>query len=375
VCFFGTYARDYTVTRLLAQACAAAGIEVIECHRPLWETARYKPAAYFGPRSMARLLGQYVRQAVALARARRASGRVPVYLIGFNGQVDCLLLRFLVRRDRTPIVFAPLVTLTETLTDDRAVFRAHSAKAGLARWIDRFSLKAATQVVIDTDAHRRYLVETFGISPERVSTWHLGADPTVFSPRARVPREGPMRVLFYGSFLPLHGVRAVLEAASILRDDHRVEFVLVGDGPEREACAARVQQAQLRRVRFADWVPYPTLGEMVAEADVCLGIFGSSGKVQMVIPNKVYQAAAVGRPVITADTPAVREVFVHGENAWLCPLGDPAALAEAIRGLCDDLSMRQRLGCNAAAMMTEMFSPAAQGRRLGEIFERALGHV
>jgi glycosyltransferase involved in cell wall biosynthesis len=373
VCFFGTYNREHTVTRLLAQACRAAGIEVVECHRPLWEQTRDKLATYFGARSLLRLLCAYVRQAFVLHRARRALGAVPLYIVGFNGQLDCLLLRWLLRRQPTPIVFAPLVTLTETLVDDRGVFASHSAPARLARAVDRASLAAATRVVIDAEAHRQYLLQQFGLPPERVSTWHLGADASVFKPAPPPDDGGGVRVLFYGTFLPLHGVRTILAAAARLRDQSRIDFVLVGDGPEHAASVAFVQDAGLRQVAFRDWVAYGMLGDTIASADICLGVFGVTPKAQMVIPNKVFQAATVGRPVITADTPAVREVFVHGETAWLCPPGDAEALAHGIAALSADATLRHRLGSQAAALMAERFSVAAQGQRLAEILSLAAG--
>ena len=62
-----------------------------------------------------------------------------------------------------------------------------------------------------------------------------------------------------------------------------------------------------------------------------LGIFGASEKAQRVIPNKVFQALACGTPVVTADTPAARELLRDGESALLVPPGDPAALIDAIR--------------------------------------------
>jgi glycosyltransferase involved in cell wall biosynthesis len=372
VCFFGTYARAYTVTRLLLQACRAAGIEVVECHQPLWEKTPHKTAVYFGGRSLSRLLWQYLTQARALSRQRRAIGPVSLYLVGFNGQLDCLLLRAALHRHPAPLVFAPLVTVTETLIEDRAVFRQRSARTVLARWLDRASLHAATHVVIDAEAHRRYVIEQFAVAPQRVSTWHLGADPQVFTPTPPQRRGGPMQVLFYGSFLPLHGVRTVLDAAVRLRRDRDIEFILLGDGPERAAHVAYARAEQLENVRFLDWVPYETLGRVVAAADVCLGIFGSSAKAQMVIPNKMYQAAMVGRPVITADTPAVREVFAHGATAWMCPAADADALAGAIRTMGSRLTLRQQLGQQAAALMAEQFSPAAQAHRLADILARAM---
>jgi glycosyltransferase involved in cell wall biosynthesis len=375
VCFFGTYARQYTVTQLLADACQAADIEVVECHRPLWEKTTHKSARYFRARSIAGLLVRYVRSAVSLARARQRIGSVPLYVVGFNGQLDCLLLRLLLLRRKTPIVMAPLVTVSETLIEDRGVLRPGSLGARLAVWLDRASLSAATRVIMDTEAHRRYVIETFGIAPERVSTWHLGADTQVFVPTPQPDGAGPLRVLFYGSFLPLHGTKTVLQAAALLQNRRDIEFVLAGDGPERQASMAFAREAGLTQVRFMDWMPYRSLGEIVAGAHLCLGIFGTSAKAQMVIPNKVYQAAAAGRPIVTADTPAIREVFTHGKTAWLCRPGDAAALAEAIETPCNDASLRQRLGAAAAALIAERFTPAAQGQRLATIFAAATGPI
>ena len=62
------------------------------------------------------------------------------------------------------------------------------------------------------------------------------------------------------------------------------------------------------------------------------------------VPNKVWQAMAAGRPVVTADTPAVREVLEDGRTALLVPAGDPDALAEALARLAGDAALRARLG-------------------------------
>jgi glycosyltransferase involved in cell wall biosynthesis len=375
VCFFGTYARQHAATRLLLQACAAGGIEVVECHRPLWELVPHKGAGYFSAGSVARLLARYARIALDLGRARRRIGEVMAYVIGFNGQLDCLLLRLLLRRRTMPIVLAPLVTLSETLVEDRGVFRPGSLRARLAAMADRVSLSLAARVVMDTEAHSRYVIDTFRIAPARVATWYLGADTCVFTPTPRPGGDGPVRVLFCASFLPLHGSETVLQAAALLKRRRDIEFVLVGEGPEREAGVGYARANGLDQVRFVNWVPYESLGQIVARADVCLGIFGASPKARMVIPTKVYQAAAVGRPLITGDTPAVREVFAHGQTAWLCPAADAAALAEAIATLCDDRGLRGRLGAGAASLMAERFSPSAQGQRLAAILAAAAGQA
>jgi glycosyltransferase involved in cell wall biosynthesis len=110
----------------------------------------------------------------------------------------------------------------------------------------------------------------------------------------------------------------------------------------------------------------------MAASDVCLGIFGTSPKAQRVIPNKVFDALAVGRPVLTADTPAVREVLTHGETAWLCPPGDPAALAEALLALRSEEGTRRRLAERGHELFVQRFSIDALARDLGAIVAEVL---
>src|SRR5262249_52268732 len=181
---------------------------------------------------------------------------------------------------------------------DLAVFRAGSLLSLGAAQLDRLSLSLAARVIMDTEAHRRYVTDTFATAPEHVATWYLGADTRVFVPTPPPNGTPPLRVLFYGSFLPLHGTSTVLQAATLLKNRSDIEFVLVGAGPEHAASLAYARDAGLANVRFVDWMPYGNLGAIVASAHICLGIFGTSAKAQRVIPNKVYQAAATGRPII-----------------------------------------------------------------------------
>ncbi|MBI1813709.1 MAG: glycosyltransferase [Deltaproteobacteria bacterium] len=361
------------MTRILRHACAAAEISVVECHRPLWQHTRDKTRAYFSPTSLFRLAVRYLQIGASLAREwRRQRAPAPVALVGFNGQLDVLLLRWLAGR-RYPIVLAPLVTITETLVDDRRQFPPRSLRATLVRQLDRLSLQSATRVVIDTEAHRRYLHSQLAIDPEHTVTWYLGTDVAAFPSRPLGSRaRSDCRVLFYGQFLPLHGIETIVRAAERLRDQPRITFRIIGAGPERAACLALARQLRLDSVEFIEWVRYERLADELADADIVLGIFGTSAKAQMVIPNKVYQAASVGCAIISADSPAIREVFVDGETIRLTPAGNAAALAEAIRGLAADQAQRERMARHAQTLMHDRFSPAQQGDRLVTVFADAL---
>ena len=369
-CLFGTYDRTHSATRLLRHALAGAGLAVEECHERLWEETHDKNARYFGPRSLARLGLRYAGAARRLAARWRArpAGPPPLVVVGFNGQLDVILARR-VCRPRAGLVFAPLVSVTETLVEDRRLFPAASLRGRAAALLDRVTLGAADLVLADTAAHAEYLVE-LGTRRARVAVWYLGPEPEFLPahPAAPVGR----RVLFYGRCLPLHGIDTILEAARRLGE--RAEFVLIGTGPERPRLE-RIAASHGTRVTWRADVPLATLPAELASAAVVLGVFGDGRKAAMVVPNKVYQAAAAGRPLVTRDGPALREVLEPGVHCLACPPADPEALASAVATLLDDPGRAERLGRAARAHVLERFAPAAQAARLGAVLAQHFGDV
>lgn len=371
--FFGTYNRGHTANRIAATAVRAAGYDLVEIHDALWERTRDKHAGYFAPASLARLAAAWLGAAWRLARTWLRTGGAPVAVVGFNGQLDVLLLRALAPRHGPRIVFAPLVSLTETLVEDRRVYREGSPGARLLRALDRLTFRAADVVVADTEEHRRWFVRELGIDPSKLLVCHLGADPQAFldvdvaPPASENDASRPLDVLWFGQYLPLHGLDVIVDAVGRLaaRGDvgSRLRFTFLGTGEER-ARIERELRATRADVRFVDWIPYEELARRIAAADIVLGIFGASQKAAMVIPNKVYEAAAVGRAIVTMDSAAVREVFEDGADLLLCA-ADGRSLADAIARLADPAggaALRARLGAAARRRMLERFSVEALGR-------------
>jgi glycosyltransferase involved in cell wall biosynthesis len=363
---FGTYDRGHSANRLLRQALAGAGYDVVECHEPLWEESRVKGRSYFGAASMARLGSRWAGAARRLAARWRAhAGAAPLVVAGFGGQLDVLLARA-VCRPRAGLVFAPLVSLSETLVEDRGVFRPGSVRARAVAALDRATFAAADVVLADTSAHAAYLVG-LGADGARIAVWPLGVEPEFLAPLPAAPVA--RRVLFYGRHLPLHGVDTIVAAAERLPPD--TEVVLIGNGPERAAVEGRGRRSGARRV-WRDDVPFGELPGELARAAVVLGVFGGGQKAAMVVPNKVWQAAAAGRPLVTRDGPGLREVLTPGEHCVAVAPADPAALAAAIVQLLDDAARAERLGRAARAHVVERFAPERQAARLRALLAERL---
>ena len=102
----------------------------------------------------------------------------------------------------------------------------------------------------------------------------------------------------------------------------------MGDGAGKSACQDAA--AGLDNVFFEARIPYAELPARIRRADILLGVFGTTQKAGRVIPNKVFQALAAGRPVVTQRSAAYPEPAPTSSAMAFVPPGDPQALADAV---------------------------------------------
>ena len=217
-------------------------------------------------------------------------------------------------------------------------------------------------MVADTEAHAAYYRERFGLPSERVAVALVGAEQALFRPAETERPE--FHVLFVGKLIPLHGLETILAAARLVPD---VPFVIAGEGQ-----LAPLLSDRPANVEHVPWIDYRDLPAAYRRAGCALGIFGAGEKASRVIPNKVFQALACARPVITADTQAARELLTDGRDALLVPADDPPALAAAIRRIVDERGLADRLGAAGRATYEERASERVLGVRWRSLLEGAL---
>ena len=349
VLYFGTYERDYPRNAQVISCLRGAGAEVVERHVPVWE-GRHNWAA--GARTAARLAAAETR---LLARPAE---RFDAVIVGYPGHFDLLAARRAARGAR--LVFNPLVSLHETLVEDRRRFAPGSPAARALARLDRFALRRADVVVADTGQNAHYLAELAGLPRGRLAVCFVGAEERLFRPGWQ--RRDDFHVLFVGKLIPLHGLETILAAAQIAPE---VPFRIVGTG--QLAVLLRNRPAN---VEWTDWVEYQHLPQELHRAGCALGVFGTSAKAGRVIPNKAFQALACGTPLITADTAAARELLHDDKDALLVPAGDPAALAAAVRRLATNAELAQRLGAGGLRTYTERASERVLGEQWLELVKR-----
>jgi len=361
--WIGTYESDYPRTRVLIAGLRERGVDVVECHRPVWELTRHKAGAFLSPARLPATAARYARAWAAIAAAQRHIGPIDAVVAGYPAQLDVPFAAAIARARRVPLIVDAMISLSDTLGGDRARIGSF-AGASLER-LDRYAVRKADLLVTDTASHAEYFTARLGATEERLGVVPVGAEPDLF-PHQPQPAGEPY-ALFYGKLSPLHGLETVLGAA---REAGTPPMRLIGDGQLRPWLDSELAREHPPQLEHVSWVPYEQLGAELGAASICLGIFGTSEKAKRVVPNKVYQAMSVGRPIVTADTPGARELLADGRDALLVPAGDSTALAAALTRLVADPELRARLGENAHRRFQELGRPAAAADRLLEALTR-----
>jgi len=282
------------------------------------------------------------------------------------GQIDVIVLWPFARLRGVRICWDVFISLYDTLVVDRRLAGRKSTIALFLYALEWLASRAADKIVIDSGTHAAYFEELYRLPTGSVGRVLVGAELDVFKPvPARATMDDLFTVLFYGQFIALHGLDTIVHAAKILEESgEQVRWIIIGQGQEQPRIDSLIMSLGLKSVDRIPWVEYRLLPEHIGRADVCLGIFNPSGKATRVVPNKVYQILACGKPLITGDTPAVREVLEDGPFVKLVRPGDPRELAGAVLGM---KAERRQLGLATEALRRYVVGPDEVGRQLSEI--------
>jgi len=332
VLWWGRFDPDYSRNRVLRQAYRELGWRIVDFHP-------------FGPGIFGDLE----------ARLRGTPAADLIHVPCFRQRDVAAAARY-ARRRHVPLLFDPLISAYDKQVYER---RKLSACGLAARRLLRYEQRlfgGADIVLADTPEHRRFFAETLLVEPHRLHIVYVGAEQPLFTPGpARAPNR-PLEVLFYGSFIPLQGAETIVEAAH-LYDGPPARWVLLGNGPTRHHC--RQLAAGLDTVSFENWLPYAELPERIRRADILLGVFGDTHKALRVIPNKVFQALACGKPLVTGAAPAYPEELAAASDGgirWV-PMGDARALAQAVATLAAEPERLAAIGAQARGNYERHFSP------------------
>lgn len=290
---------------------------------------------------------------------------------------DFFLIKILSYIKRVPLIHDIFISKLETFYYDRKLMdKLKFLKVlffFLLYFFDKFECALSKIILLDTYSHIKFFHEKFNINLKKVKRVIVGARDDMYYPQPKVKmKENEYIVGFWGSFIPLHGVDYILRAAKLLIPYKDINFILTGDGQTYEENLKLAENLSLKNIKFIrkNFLAegdVSKLVELISTFSVGLGIFGKSDKASQVIPNKFYEGIAMKIPMITADTPAIRELFSPMENIILCDRDDPRTLSQAILNLKNDFDLRKKIALNGYNLFNEYCSIEKIGKRIVKI--------
>lgn len=164
--------------------------------------------------------------------------------------------------------------------------------------------------------------------------------------------QGEPIVMFPARVIGDKGVHEFVAAARSLKSKGRqARFVIVGrTDPDNPTDVGEPMIRQWEREDLVEWWGFSeAMAETLPKAQiVCMPSYREG------LPRVLIEAAACGRPIVTADVPGCREIIKDGENGILVPVRDGAATANAVDRLLVDSDLRQRMAsCSREIAETE----------------------
>ncbi len=348
ICYFGTYDPYYPRNQILISGLKKNNCEVYDCN----------------DRSSG--IKHYLNLFLKFLKLEK---KFETIIVGVLGYTDVPLAWFLAKIFKKVLVFDAFYSLHDTYVDDRQIFKKNSFFALKFFLQDFLCTHLADIVLLDTKHHAKHFVKKYKIRKSKVRYLYIGANENYFKPKKNTRKSTNFIVEFHGSFQNLQGVDFIIETANKLNKHKDIKFKIVGDGISKKKALILIKKYQLKNVDMIPWQNIKNIRKIISESDVSLGIFGKTKKANLVIPNKVYEAVALLRPIITMDSPASREVFTNEEDALLVSNKNPDNLAYAIFRLKNNKKLYDKICKSAYNLYRKKLTSKIIGKQLKIIID------
>ena len=232
-----------------------------------------------------------------------------------------------------PVVFDPMISYWDKKVLEQGKWRAEEGRAKrLLAWETKL-FNGVDRLLCDTSCHADFFHAHMGVPREKLRVLFTGTDETVFKPADRPEDDpphdpkAPLRILYHGAYLPLHGTEYIVEAARRTQGLN-IHWDFLGWGAYKAATEEKAKG--ISNITFLERVPYVEVPRVIRTADIVLGVFGTTEKASRVIGNKVYEAMACCRPVINEFCTGYPPEAKDCPAITFVPPGDPQAIVDAV---------------------------------------------
>jgi glycosyltransferase involved in cell wall biosynthesis len=228
-------------------------------------------------------------------------------------------------------------------------------------------LNRRNSLVLVQNPDDRLALTELGIEPKRLALIPgSGVDTDTLQPLPEP--EGPITFGFAGRLLTDKGIRALVAAHSILRQQgHNAHLIIAGNpDPANPASVSLGEVEEWTRRPEITWLGH--IDDISALWRICH--FAVLPSHREGLPVSLLEAAACGRPMIATDAPGCREIVIEDQTGLLVPIENPTALAQAIMRLAGSTELRARYGNAARQLVVDKLSAKIIGSSIVKLYDK-----
>ncbi len=247
-----------------------------------------------------------------------------------------------------------------TYVYDRQKITKKNPRAWFKYFQDWINFRYSHYLLSDTKAHFDHWEKLFGKFEGELLVFPVLADQSVYFPNPNNNQNDVVKVLFYGSFIPLHGIDKILETFALLEQENvKFEATVIGAGQMLPKMEKLFDELQLKNVTMNKaFIEEQEIAKAIREHDIVMGIFGESVKAKSVVPNKVYQALASKKCTITMQSEVLDEFFTE-QDLFRCE-NSPEAMKEALKYLIRNPEKREEIAQQGYDTFCKLYADSKQ---------------
>ena len=237
--------------------------------------------------------------------------------------------------------------------------------------------RSCDHLVVVSPAFKQELVAKWHVHPEKISLVENGVETDLFTPdnadsaKSELGFENKFVASYIGTLGLAHGLQTVLQAASRLQDAFpEIRFLFVGEGADKDRLVSLVEDLKLTNVRFLPQLPRQKIPSIIRASDVCLVLLKKASVFETVIPTKMLEFMASGRPVILGVDGQARQLIETARAGVSIEPENPAALAQAVTQLYLAAGLRKALGDNGRRYIVQNLSRAQTAETYLSVLEK-----
>ena len=222
----------------------------------------------------------------------------------------------------------------------------------IATRFEKFLYRRAHRIIVNSPAYRDYLVEKKSVPAKKITLIPNGVAPEIFDDTSHAAEfrqewqlQGKVVCTYAGALGMANDIGTILQAADTLKTTHpHIQFLIVGDGKERENLVKEAQTRHLGNVTFTGSQPKSKMPTILAASDICLATLLDIPMFKTTYPNKVFDYMAARKPTVLAIDGVIRQVIEEAQGGIFVPPGQANLLAQSIVHLAENPELCIKMG-------------------------------